>query len=219
MTSAGEFARDFLSRMMASSPEEKRRDTALHEATHAVIGHAVGAFIRKVSIDEGHAGVAWITLPGRRTPERLFARRQSVALLAGHITDLIVALSRIGEAAPVGDLITATTCRYLRGEIDGNPAEDMPRAAAIAKAISPNQDVAAEFIRASAMESESMIRELWPAIEAVAESVLISDPLDGDQFRAVIRPWAEDGNLGEWPYPFTDASLAALARSLGVDPP
>lgn len=179
-----------------SDPEELR-NTAQHEAAHAVLAHSMGGYVHQISLPTQFTRVVWRARRGQDRPD-LWDQRRLIAILAGYTASMLV-LSSVWEK----DGIAAGVCqdhtlRFLGEQSELNPGNDLSIAAGQLSELFGEDVVAArEFLQESAESAEHGVRELWPAISAVAEAALRSDGgvLDRDAFFSAIQPWVESDGL------------------------
>lgn len=140
------------------------RRAQYHEAGHAVVAHLLGRRVTSVSamsdddLAAGRAGFTSYAPVDLSRARRATIERSIVIALAGGIAERLM-----DPAAP------------------GEDADDLARIAVWSRLVS---GVDPTELRS---RSEKLVREHWPAVEAVADALVWDDHLDGRALRAVLR--------------------------------
>ena len=149
------------------SPEQNTWAAACHEAAHAEVGHAAGGYLTRVSLKEKATYFEW-PVPPRRNGYILM-------LLAGYVAD--------GLAIPncwAAPGVTAKAGAELAiASLEGGPMPSAHNDTWLA--------AAERYIKLSAAKAETIVRNHWPQIEAVATSLLVRGELSRDEFLAISR--------------------------------
>jgi len=169
---------------------DDERDTAFHEAAHAVVGTVLGARVLSLELRSGPpsccAQVTDLSAPSGESPDHGLVRLIAYKL-AGPIAQSIAEGSSTSFLGEPGWLAATTVMTHVR-QPEGLDDETDEGAAArlVLDHFGSRDDDAAAAVDHLALNVETWVRDHWSTIELVAVNLLRHRRLTGDQFRSLV---------------------------------
>jgi hypothetical protein len=155
-------------------PDPERRDTAYHEAGHAVAWHLLGRVIDYVTLDED-----WFAESLGHTSYRVPSDEELVgpACKERYLQDRIITAYAGGYAS-----------QMLGFEYDeAGCANDLRQVAEYNSALVGSPKEAAERLPRLSEEARALVERGWPAIQALATVLLEEDDVSGTKAATIIK--------------------------------
>lgn len=168
-------------------------DTAHHEAAHAVVAHYVGAYPYQIRMTGPCAQMLWRTerSPKGRRPD-IWDRRWLMVGLAGYTGGFLTHSWLWESIGTVGEMIALEATEWISKGRSRESNDDLGRASERLMELFGSIDhEARRYIKSSAAQTEITVRELWPAISAVATALMTSSSgqIDRPSILSTIAPW------------------------------